>query len=166
MAQVLFISEDKLKSSSSINGAVDTNLLLPYMKIAQDKNIHIMLGTDLYDKLMADIAAGSLSGNYATLVNDYIQDTLVHYTVAEALPFLGYKLANGNVFRMDAENGTAATNQELNYLVERAKETAQFYGQRLVDYLCNNTDLFPEYSTNSGADICPTTANYFKGLTF
>ena len=37
---VLFISENKLKKSTTINGNVDVELLHPHMKIAQDVHIH------------------------------------------------------------------------------------------------------------------------------
>ena len=37
---VLFISEESIKSSTTINGNVDAELLLPYIKVAQDIHIH------------------------------------------------------------------------------------------------------------------------------
>ena len=40
---VLFISENKLKKSTTINGNVDVELLRPYMKVAQDLHIHTKL---------------------------------------------------------------------------------------------------------------------------
>jgi len=48
---VLFVSEDTIKKSTTINGNVDVELLLPYIKVAQDIHIHQLLGTDLYDKI-------------------------------------------------------------------------------------------------------------------
>ena len=37
---VLFVSEDTIKKSTTINGNVDVELLLPYIKVAQDIHIH------------------------------------------------------------------------------------------------------------------------------
>ena len=34
----------------------------------------------------------------------------------------------------------------------------------MIDYICNNTSSFPEYSTNSGADVSPSTENYYTGM--
>ena len=67
---VLFINEDKLKDSTAINGNVDVEYLLPYIRTAQREIIECKLGTDLYEKLEADITAGSLAGNYKKLVDD------------------------------------------------------------------------------------------------
>ena len=91
MATVLFISQDRLKTSTALNYNIDTEYLLPFVKISQDKHLQAILGTKLYEKLENDIAGvdgASLSGEYKILVDDYIQDALVHYAIVEALPFI------------------------------------------------------------------------------
>jgi len=160
----LFCNEDKLKSSTAINYNVDTAFLLPFLKIAQDKNMQVILGTDLYRKLEADIIAGTITGNYKTLVDKYIQDSIIHYALVEALPFLSFQIKNGSVTQKNSENGTAANKSDINWLIQKERDTAEFYGQRIVDYLCENSSLFPEYSSNSGADMSPISNAYNTGL--
>jgi hypothetical protein len=48
--------------------------------------------------------------------------------------------------------------------MDRATDAAEFYRQRLIDYIRDNTSAFPEYSTNTGADLDPTVNNYFAGI--
>ena len=121
---VLFISENKLKKSTTINGNVDVELLRPYMKVAQDIHIHPKLGTDLYNKLQSDITGSSLTGNYQTLVEDYIQDALVHWTLYECIPFLGYKIMNKNIVRKTSEQSENAGLDELNYFIQPSKDNS------------------------------------------
>ena len=45
---VLFISEETIKKSTTINGNVDVELFLPYIKVAQDIHIHQLLGVQTY----------------------------------------------------------------------------------------------------------------------
>jgi len=161
---VLFISENVLKKSTTINGNVDVELLRPYMKVAQDIHIHPKLGTDLYNKLQTLITGSSLSGNYQTLVEDYIQDALVHWTLYESIPFLGYKIMNANIVRKTSETSQNADLSELNYLREVVRNTAEWYTERLIDWLRHNNTLVPEYNTNSNEDIAPTKQNYFSGM--
>ena len=160
----LFCNEDKLKSSTAINYNVDTAFLLPFLKIAQDKNMKVILGTDLYEKLEADIEAGSITGNYKILIDDYVQDSIIHYALVEALPFISFQIKNGSVTQKNSENGTAANKSDLNWLIQKERDTAEFYGQRIVDYLCENSSLFPEYTTNSGAAMNPISNAYNTGL--
>jgi hypothetical protein len=161
---VLFCNEDKLKSSTAINYNVDTAFLLPFLKIAQDKHMQIILGSKLYKKLQSDISGDSLTGNYETLVDDYIQDCVIHYALVEALPFISFQIKNGSITQKNSENGTAATRQDVDYLIQKERDSAEFYGQRIIDYLCNNSSLFPEYSTNTGADMNPIPNAYYTGI--
>ena len=57
MADALFITRKDLVKFSSLNGNVDTDKFLQYIKIAQDIHIQNYLGTDLYNKIQADIIA-------------------------------------------------------------------------------------------------------------
>jgi hypothetical protein len=161
---VLFVSEDTIKKSTTINGNVDVELLLPYIKVAQDIHIHQLLGTDLYDKIQADITGGTLAGAYKSFTDDYIQPVLIHYSLYECLPFLSYKIMNKDIVRKISEQSTPASLEDIKYIREIVKNTAEYYATRLVDYLCNNNHLFPEYTTNSNGDLAPTKDTYFSGI--
>ena len=164
MSYVLFISENKIKDSTAINGNVDQEFLIPYIKVAQKKYIETKLGTDLFEALQTKITAGSLAGAYQTLVDDYIQDALVHWSFYECLPFLRYKVQNGNIYSKTSETGTALSREEAQDLREEVRNTAEFYTERLIDYIKNNTASFTEYTTNTGADVSPDTVNYYSGM--
>jgi len=161
---VLFISEDRLKRSTALNYNIDTEFLLPFVKTAQDKHLQAILGSKLYNKIEADIKASTLTGNYEKLVDDYIQDALVHYAVMEALPFISYKIANGSITQKNSENGTAATRQDVDWLISKERDNAEFYGQRIIEYLIYNETLFPEYSTNNNDDINPVKNAFNPGI--
>ena len=164
MSYVLFISENKIKDSTAIGGNVDNEFLLPYIKVAQKKYIETKLGTDLFEALQTKITAGSLAGAYETLVDDYIQDALVHWSFYECLPFLRYKVMNNNVVSKTAENSTPLSREEAQDLREEIRNTAEFYTERLIDYIKNNTASFTEYTTNSGSDVSPDTVNFYSGM--
>ena len=165
---VLFISEDKLKKSTTINGNVDVELLRPYMKVAQDLHIWTKLGSRLYEHLQDLITANTIgdegNANYKTLIDDYIQDALVHWTLYEAIPFLGYKIMNKDIVRQTSENSETAPFEEINFLRNTVMNTAEWYTERLIDYLCENNTLFPEYNSNSGADVRPSKENFYSGM--
>jgi len=165
---VLFISEDKLKNSTAINMNVDVDFLLPYVKIAQKKYVETKLGTNLFVAIQGMISGGTIgnpaNANYKTLLDDYVADMLVHYASYGVLPFLRYKVQNNNVVSKTAENSTPLSREEAQDLRSEISNTAQFYAERLVDYICNNSSLFPEYSTNSGANVTPDSNSYYQGM--
>ncbi|QDP67564.1 MAG: hypothetical protein GOVbin568_3 [Prokaryotic dsDNA virus sp.] len=161
---VLLISEDTIKKSTTINGNVDVELLLPYIKIAQDIHVQQTLGTDLYDRIQNDIEAGSLAGAYKTLVDTYIQPMLVHYSLYECMPFLSYKIMNKSIVQKLSETSTSASLEDIKYIRNVVLNTAEFYTERLVDYLRHNNSTYPEYNTNTGADMSPEKSAYYSNM--
>ena len=164
MAYVLFISEEKLKDSTAINLNVDVNLLLPYVRQAQKLYVETKLGTDLTEKLKSEIIAGTLAGAYKTLVDDYIGDMLPNWAFYHAIPFLRFKIENGNIYSKTSETGTPLSTEEAQHLREEVRNTAEYYTERLIEYVKNNLSSFPEYSTNTGADVNPDDNAYYNGM--
>ena len=168
MAYVIFISEAKLKDSTAINLNVDVELLLPYVRQAQKLYVETKLGTDLTQKLKDLITAGTIGnvGNeaYKTLVDDYIGDMLPNWAFYHAIPFLRFKIENGNIYSKTSETGNALSTEEAQHLREEVRNTAEYYTERLIEYVTNNISSFPEYNTNSGADVNPDQNAYYNGM--
>ena len=164
MSYVLFISEAKLKDSTAINLNVDVDILLPFVREAQKLYVETALGTDLTQYLKDEIIAGTLAGADKTLVDDYIGDMLPGYSLYHAIPYLRFRVENGNIYSKTSETGTALSESEAQHLREEVLNTASYYRERLIDYIRNNTASFPAYSTNSGADVSASTENYYNGM--
>ena len=162
--RTLYISTHRLKMDTSLGGSVENNILLPYILMAQDKYILPVLGTDLNNKITTDINNTSLTGDYLTLLQTYIQPALVQFAYATCLPFIRLRIVNNSVVTMNTEQGSAVSHDELKPLINASLDMGEFYRERLIDYIQNNTSLFPEYSTNTGADLTPTSQNYYAGL--
>jgi hypothetical protein len=155
MATALFIKREDLVRSTALGGNVDTDKFIQWIKVAQEIHIQNYLGTDLYNKISSDIIAGTLAGNYLSLVNTYIQPMLIHFAMMEYLPFAAYTIANGGVYKHNSENSTSVEKGEVDFLVEKERKIAEYYTQRFVDYMSFNQDLFPEYNSNTNNDIYP-----------
>ena len=168
MAYVLFISEAKLKDSTAINLNVDPEILLPYVLQAQRIYIETKLGTTLYEKLESLITAGTIGnvGNeaYKTLVDEYIGDCLPSWAFHMCIPYLRFKTENGNIYSKTSETGTALSTEEAQHLREEVRNNAEYFTERMIKYITNNISSFPEYNTNSGADISPDQNAYYNGM--
>ena len=156
MAEALLISRKDVVKFTSMNGNIDTDHFIQYVKIAQDKHIENYLGSDLINKIKADIVASSLSGDYLSLVNNEIKPALLHWTMVEYLPFSNYTIANKGVFKHTSENADSVSKEEIDYLIEKERNTAQYYTNRLIEYLTFNApSKFPEYYSNNNEDVYP-----------
>jgi len=169
MSYVLFISEEKLKDSTSIYGSVDTALLLNYVRQAQRLYCETKLGTKLTQKLKDLIVAGTINdvGNeyYKELLNDYIGDYLPNMSLFMAIPFLRFKIEAGNIYSKTSETGNALTNDEAQHLRSEILNTGEYFIERMIDFIKNNISRFPEYNLNSGADVSPDSNGYsYQGM--
>jgi hypothetical protein len=163
MATALFIKPVTLKRNSIIDGSVDVDKFIQFLKIAQQIHIRNYLGTDLYNKISSDIIADSLSGNYLTLVNDYIQPMLIHFAMVDYLPFAAYQIKQGGIFKHTSETAETVSKSEVDYLVAKEREFAEYYTRRFIDYMAFNQSNFPEYTSNTNDDISPDRDSLFNG---
>lgn len=163
MAKALFITRNDLVTFTSANGNLDPDKFLPYIRLAQDIHIQNYLGTDLYEKIEADIIAGSLAGVYLTLLENFIKDMLIYWAMVEYLPYAGVNITNGGIYTQNPENATALDKERVDFLIENSRTTAQNYTNRFIEYMNFNQSTYPEYTSNSNGDISPDTQADFAG---
>ena len=97
--EALIISEELFRALSPVSGDLDWEYIWPIILAASDKWIQPALGQKLYEKLMTDIKAASLSGNYQDLVEDYVARTTVWFTCYMGFPFWGIKVVNSGIMQ-------------------------------------------------------------------
>lgn len=164
MATALFIKRSDLVKNTALSGNVDPDKFLQFIKLAQEIHVRNFLGTDLYDKISSDITSSSLSGDYLDLVNDYVQPMLIHYAMAEYLPFAAYTISNGGVFKHNSENASLPEKTEIDTLIAKERDYAEYYTNRFIDYMSFNApSKFPEYYSNNNEDIYPDKDNDWQG---
>lgn len=159
--KALFISREDLIKNTPISGDIDFDKLIQFVNIAQDVHVQGILGSKLYDKLQADIIAGTLSGNYLTLVNEYIKPMTIQYSFLEFLPYAAYTISNKGVFKHTSENSSNLTVDELADMKGSCRATALHYTKRFTDFMNFNSTDYPEYLTGNNDDMRPQ-----KDLTF
>ena len=164
MARAILITRKDVVKFTAMNGGVDTDKFIQYIKIAQDIHVQNYLGTDLLQAIQTKIKAGNLSGDYLSLVTDYVKPLLCHWAMVEYLPFAAYTIANKGVYKHSSENAENVSKEEVDFLVEKERTTAQYYTDRFIDYMSfNASSKFPEYYSNNNEDISPDKDANFSG---
>ena len=163
MAKALFISTNDFVKFTRMSGGVDPDTYTQFIFQAQQVHIQNFLGTKLYDKINDDIVAGTLTAPYSTLLTDYIKFMVIWYSMVEYLPYSSFTIGAKGVFKHNSENSTTADKVEIDFLIEKARDTAQSYTNRFIDHMTFNQVLFPEYNTNSNGDVYPDKDANFVG---
>ena len=166
-ATALFINRTDLVRNSIIDGNVDTDKFIQFIKIAQEIHIQNYLSTALYDKISTLISDGTIddSGNakYKTLLNDYIAPMLIWFAQVDYIPFAAYQIRNGGIYKHSSETSESVSKNEIDFLVEKARTNAEWYARRFIDYMAFNQSNFSEYTSNTNADINPSQDATFNG---
>ncbi len=89
------------------------------------------------------------------MVNDYIQPMLIHYAMVDFLPFAAYRVKSGGIFKHTSENAETVNKEEVDFLVQKERDFAEYYTRRFVDYICFDSSKFPEYTNNTESDVYP-----------
>jgi len=119
MAYALFITRNDIIKNSPLQGAIDADSLLPFVRTAQDKYLKNLLGTVLFDYLQAQIEAGTfstLSSYYQDLMDDHIKYTLLWYACVEYIPFSSVQFKSNGAVKQQSEQGIAPTKTEIDQL--------------------------------------------------
>lgn len=169
MAKVYFISETYFKNNTPVNMNVEPQLINIAIMDAQVLHIQIALGSKLYKKLEDLISDNSIAkavnAKYKSLLDDLVRPAVVQWSLVESLAYIRYKIMNKTVGGQSSDNTTPIDLEELKYLAAQLKNKAEFYTQRIVDYLCANSSDYPEYTNgNAVDDILPETNAYFSGM--
>lgn len=161
--KALFITLQELKRKSIIDGNVDTDKLIQFVEVAQDTIIQNYLGTKLYNTLQTQVINDTVTTDNSTLINTYIKPMLIWYTQATYLPYAAYQISNGGVFKHNSENSTSVSESEITKLTRHATETADFYAKRFMDYMDDNSELYPDYTASQDGGMYPFRDVNFTG---
>lgn len=167
MAKALLITTTDLKRHSILDGNIDNDKIIQYISIAQDIQIQQYLGTKLLEKLQQLITDGTIddvgNADYKTLLETYVKPMLIHWGEVNLFPFIAYNIANGGVYKHTSETSVSVDKNEVDYLQSKATDLAQHYTRRFIDYICENSTLYPEYLTNTGSDVNPDKDSNYTG---
>lgn len=164
--KVLMLTADYYKRNTVVNLNVDEELLHPQIIKAQNVRIEKILGTNLFNVVLAEIEAQTYTARITTLLEDYIQPALVEWITYTALPYLNYKLTNKSVSKKSSDNSEPSELNEINYLRQNIRDDAEYYSERITKFLETNTDTYPEYLNGNTDcdDIKPSKLNFISGI--
>jgi hypothetical protein len=149
MTDTLIISEENLRQFTDINNNVDSKLLKNAVREAQDIEIQRILGTKLYNAILDKIRTNTLTGDYQTLVLDWVQNALLYFSYYYSLEDIYLRPRNNGLLSpTGGENSEKVDGTWYNRKRESVKNKAQFYAERLTNYLIQKQGNYPELNGN------------------
>ncbi len=166
MATTLFITQSDLKNNSIVDGSVDPDKFIQFVKIAQEIHIQNFLGTRLYERLINYIETTNNPQDTdpeKILLDEHVKNMTIFWSLVEYTPFASYQITNKAVLRHSSETAENVSKSDVDFLVKKYRDIAQYYTDRFIDFIIYNQTTYPEYNTNSEDDRYPSRDSYFGG---
>lgn len=148
--QTLLISEDTIKSNTTISDNLEGKVLYSTIQRVQDIKLQAIIGTELYRGLQERIANNTLTDADKYLLDVFIQPFLLESIIADLYFESAGQLHNAGLiqpndqhyYQVDRDNRLTLQEQHLNY--------ADQYKKLMQQYLSENQTLYPELE---GSDL-------------
>lgn len=157
-----FVDIPFVKEYTIIDENIDDKYIRLAIKEAQEIEIRSYIGSGLYDEIDNGITAGNLSALNIILLDSYIIPALIKWTVYRLSPWLAFKFTNKNIVRKNSDNSSSIDFNELDKITEQLRNDAEYYSNRLVKYLNENSINYPKYlNPGTGMDTIYPKTNSF-----
>jgi hypothetical protein len=151
---ILFITEQTFKERTGASNNIDGKQIFPMVKVAGDMFIQPVLGSTLYKRLQNGVINNNLNPYEVILLDDYITDTLIWYTMSMLPMSMGYQLFSKGFLQKTTEDSVTPSRADLELIENKYKSMAEFYSNRMVKYLQENYTLYYEYlNYGMGLDV-------------
>lgn len=162
--KIFLVSPNDVKAASEINYNVDDTQVARAIRVAQNTYLREIIGDTLLSKLQELIEDGTIGESiykqYAELCDIYCSEYLIAKANAEICIPISLKIRNVGVAQDSDTNINAAALEGIKELRRYYETEACEKANRLIDYLKENRDSFPELKgtecvcgVNNGADL-------------
>lgn len=148
-----FMSIDVWREYGFTDQNVDPKKMRPIIYMVQRKVVEPIIGTTLYNKLVTDIEADSVTGLYQTLLNDYIIPLMIPCCDLKATFHTTYQITNKTTGKNQDQHIQANTQDENNDLRNELSDDAEAFEWKLKGWLCDNWEDIPELYESVDEDL-------------
>jgi hypothetical protein len=141
MAVTYFITENYLKENTPVSQNCTVKDIIINVKPVADMFTRSILGTYFYNDLLTKYNAQTMDSNELLLL-EYIQPTIAWKAASESVITLSYQLKNKGVQTQNGDFSSNAEFKEVMFLVHHYSDKAEFYMNRLYDYIIKNKELY------------------------
>lgn len=141
-----------IKKIGFVNKNVDDPIISTTLRRVQDTLMKPILGTSFYNRLIEGISNNDLNSNEIALLNEYITPCIVAAVDYRIINALTYETRSKTLGTARDEHINPVTIEEKHIREEDLKRDFEVYRKALISYLCDNSELFPEYKNYSTED--------------
>lgn len=161
MTDILLITEQSIKNITNISDNMAGKLLLTAIRESQEINLREILGDALLDEIKRQIQENDVRETYNQLILQ-CQYFLAYQSCANICMITSVKIDNAGLQRVSDEKMEPLPVSEVNQIHDYYQQKADFYCERLQNFLLQHKEDYPQLSTRQCNSI---NANLYSSAT-
>lgn len=148
--RINIIGANALQKYSDFQFEYDQNRTDNAINSVQKRFIKELLGTVLYNDVLNQIKFNNVSDSTKTLIDEYLIDILVNYTLSDLIPILAVSGVQGvnRIIPTNADGGFSFN--DVSRIAKIYSERGKYFTNRASLYLLSNLELYPDYVNTTG----------------
>ena len=146
MTDILLITEQSIKNITNISDNMAGKLLLTAIRESQEINLREILGDALLDELKRQVAENDVRETYNQLILQ-CQYFLAYQSCANICMITSVKIDNAGLQRVSDEKMEPLPVSEVNQIHDYYQQKADFYCERLQNFLLQHKEDYPQLTT-------------------
>lgn len=166
--KVRLVNVQYVKDFSPINDNLPSKYVELAIDLSHDKDLRALIGSPFYDDLIEKVQTAngviaSLSAAYQALVTkEEFKAYLAWSTLAQGTLWMHYKIQPKSIATKGGDGAETADNYSIDKIQDEAKNNAEFYGQRVLYWLRENSTDYP--LLDQCGDLDTPRTSYDSGL--
>lgn len=156
---VKLITEHDVKQITEVATNVSNDKFSHSIIIAQDVHIMPLIGRACFIQLLNEKYAGTLSTSNKELLNgnglDFrgLRYALAWWALYEAYPHLYANITPTGIQTKSGDDYESIDRQSLAMMINNARDKAEFYTAKVIEYMCENSSSYPCFNANNAGSI-------------
>ena len=146
MTDILLITEQSIKNITNISDNMAGKLLLTAIRESQEINLREILGDALLDEIKRQIQENDVRETYNQLILQ-CQYFLAYQSCANICMITSVKIDNAGLQRVSDEKMEPLPVSEVNQIHDYYQQKADFYCERLQNFLLQHKEDYPQLTT-------------------
>lgn len=148
--KTLLIKAKEVSEYTPIRGGIDVDVINPNIETTQDLRLAYVIGYPLMKRLQ-DLVDGTepdeTDERYQTLLTGFVAPYLRWATAYTMLTEIAISLGSGGANYPDSNQGNSIFEGQMALVKQNILNSSQGYKKLLLDYLCDKSNLYPEYQS-------------------
>lgn len=158
--QRCLMNKEYLKEYSLLPINFNTDEIWNFIPLAEQLHIVPIIGQEMYNELLDQVENNEVTPeNASLLLQIYPFEGLAIMEVS--MPYIAFHITEVGITKGSSENSDSVTTNDINYLTNYVRSQMVPYKERLIEFISQNSELYPNIKIEKKCEKQPTNGRVY-----